>query len=177
MCQSKNEDIGLLCPDKSWIPWNELSNTIFGRGNHGLTGEAVSDMQFTISAGEYENKLLLHSLGVNGDFLPLPCCHTSCMVVVHGHKCCRDDCCVKCPLSSLINFPIDAVLVVSNAHDDSITILEEGDVSVRSWLLAGVSSLSIPSTMHPNLCCFLDGFEAQCVPHRSLKLIMVKTCA
>ncbi len=60
------EECGLLCPDRTWIPWNELRNSdVFGKGKHGLSDTAVSEIQFTLSAGAKENKMQLHSLGVN----------------------------------------------------------------------------------------------------------------
>lgn len=75
-----DKDLGLLCPDNSWIPWQQLGSAqLFGNGRHVLTDQTDSEVQFTLSAGSDEKHLQLSSMGANRAFQPMILCvlHTA----------------------------------------------------------------------------------------------------
>ena len=125
MSNSNAGEIGLLCPDRTWIRLQELLQNaeMFGKGSRGLTDAAASENQFMLSAGTDENKLQLYSLGLSRAFLP-----DVLMLSVSS-----PECLILHTMLSAQHFFLTilfcAALVVSSAHDESVTILEEGDVS------------------------------------------------
>ena len=70
------EVVGLLCPDTTWIPLQELlqNSEIFGKGSRGLTDAVASDNQFLLSAGTDGKKLQLYALGLNRASPPISKC-------------------------------------------------------------------------------------------------------
>jgi hypothetical protein len=61
-----SDQLGLLCPDGTWIPWQELGNLqLFGNNRMAVSDSAVSEVHFTLSAASNERHLQLCVMGNN----------------------------------------------------------------------------------------------------------------